>query len=283
MKITFWGVRGSIPVPGPKTVKYGGNSSCVELRTSNNELLIFDAGTGIRELGLKLMKEKNPIRATLLLSHAHMDHVNGFPFFGPAYIQTNHFDVIGCATTDKGLKHMLAAQMGDVYFPLEFDGLNASTTFNDQCSGSMKIGSVQVDVIGTNHPGDGISYKVIEKRKTAIYMTDNELKSEAKNARPFDAYVSFCKGADLLIHDTQYTPAEYERLTKGWGHSTTDDVGELAAKAGVKKLVIFHHDPERSDAGVEQMVKRVKARIKKCGGGNIPVIAAREKSTIVIQ
>lgn len=283
MRVKFWGVRGSIPVPGPKTVKYGGNSSCVELRTSKNELLIFDAGTGIRELGGELMRAKKSVNATLLLSHAHMDHVNGFPFFAPAYIQTNHFDVIGCATTDKGLRHMLAAQMGDVYFPLEFDGLNASMSFNDQCSGTMKVGSVRVEEIRTNHPGDGISYKVIEKKKTAIYMTDNELKSEAQTARPFEDYVAFCKNADLLIHDTQYTPLEYKRHTKGWGHSTTDDVAELAAKAGVKKLVLFHHDPERTDTGVENMVKIVKASIKNHGGKNIPVIAAREKSTIPIE
>lgn len=282
MRVKFWGVRGSIAVPGSSTIKYGGNGSCVELRTSKDELLIFDAGTGIRELGLSLMKQKKPIRGTLLLSHAHMDHVNGFPFFGPAYIQANRFDVFGCSTTEKGLRHMLAGQMGDVYFPLAFDGLNAAMNFHDQCSGDMIIGSVKVDVHRTNHPGGGESYKVIEKNKSAIYMTDNELKSEARGAFHIDSFAEFCKGADLLIHDTQYTPAEYNRQTRGWGHSTTHDVAELAVKAKVKKLVLFHHDPERTDAGVDKMVEIVKKQIKKLGGATIPVVAAREKATIEV-
>ncbi|HOO57442.1 MAG TPA: MBL fold metallo-hydrolase [bacterium] len=283
MKVTFWGVRGSIPVPGSTTQKYGGNSSCVELEMDDGKRIIFDAGSGIRLLGQKIMKSAGRHSMHLMLSHGHMDHVHGFPFFGPAYMRGNHITVTGCATEGRTVKQMLQRQMGDIYFPIEFDGLPAEIDYLDHCSidNKTKVGKSKIDTCETNHPGGGVSYKVIEKKKVLVYMTDNELMSDAAGAKPFEHFVDFVKGADVLIHDTQYTPQEYKH-TKGWGHSRYTDSALLAVKAGVKKLVLFHHDPDHNDAKIDWMVGKTAGEVAKLGGKGIKCMAAREKSSIVL-
>ena len=284
MNITFWGVRGSIPTPGPQTLKYGGNSSCVEVRLSDGKIFILDAGTGIRPLGQKLLREKRELHIHLLLSHGHMDHVHGFPFFAPAYINTNHISVIGCAGPGRGPKDLLRRQMGDIYFPVEYEGLPAKMDYIPHCGNTacsdecLKIGRTRIETRGNNHPGGSIAYKIIEKKHTFVYMTDNELHSDSANAFPFDEFVEFNKGVDILVHDTQYTPSQYKH-TRGWGHSTYEDVAELAAEAGVKRLVLFHHDPEHSDKQVDNMVEKTKQCLKK-RGVHIPCEGAREHSTM---
>lgn len=281
MKVTFWGVRGSIAVPGSQTARYGGNTACVELRLSDGQIIIFDAGTGIRLLGEKLLKEKTPLHINLLLSHGHMDHVYGFPFFGPAYVSKNTITLGGCPHGSATVKDMLSRQMGDIYFPVEFDGLPAKMEYTNYCKGIVfDIGKTKIYTCETNHPGEGISYKVIEEGKSFVYMTDNELMSDAAGAFPFDGFVDFVQGVDVLLHDTQYSPQEYKR-TKGWGHSRYTDVARLAVEAGVGKVVLFHHDPDHSDAKVDWMVKKTQQEIRKLGR-YIPCIAAREKTSIEI-
>jgi phosphoribosyl 1,2-cyclic phosphodiesterase len=279
MRVKFWGVRGSIACPGPSTLKYGGNTACVEVRLANNELVIIDCGTGIRQLGAGLMKEKKPVNATILLSHGHMDHVYGFPFFGPAYMKTNHFVVKGCAPEGHTLRSMIEKQMGDVYFPVEFDGLNAEVDFSECCITCEDICDTKITAHPTNHPGGGRGYRLTEHAKSMVYLTDNELRSEAKDAKPFDSFVEFCRGAHLLIHDTQYTPEEYETWTKGWGHSRYTDVAELAVKADVEILALFHHDPDHDDAFLEEMLEKTRNMVRRLGG-NTECVLAREGETI---
>lgn len=281
MKLKIWGVRGSIPSPGPQTNKYGGNSSCYELRLSDGRIIIFDAGTGIRALGLKLMKEKKPVNMHLMLSHGHMDHVHGFPFFAPAYIHKNRITVVGCAQTGRSVKDLLKRQMGDVYFPVEYDGLPAKIDYIDYCghqcgvTDCLKVGGAGICSHGLNHPGGGISYKVTEKGKSLVYMTDNELMSDASNAFPFEEFVDFVKGVDVLLHDTQYTPQEYEKYTKGWGHSRYTDVARLVVEGEVRKVVLIHHDPEHNDRKVEWIEKKTREEIKRLGG-RAACVAGRE-------
>lgn len=289
MKVTFWGVRGSIPVPGPDTLKYGGNSSCVSVNLNGGDPIIFDAGTGILRLGQKLMKESKPLHIHLLLSHGHMDHVHGFPFFAPAYIAKNRITVMGCAHTGRSVKELLRRQMGDIYFPVEYEGLPAKMDYIDYCGNHcnvaddkdcVEIHGAKIHSHGTNHPGGGITYRVQEKKKNLVYMTDNELMSESVDAFPFEEFVEFAAGADVLIADTQYSPEEYER-TRGWGHSTYEDTARLAVEAGVKKLVLFHHDPDHNDKKVDWMEAKSRAAVKKLGG-KCEVIAAREGLSIKI-
>jgi phosphoribosyl 1,2-cyclic phosphodiesterase len=283
MKVKFWGVRGSIPVAGRQTVRYGGNSSCVELRLSNGELIIFDAGTGIRLLGRQLLKDKKPLRFHLLLSHGHMDHVHGFPFFGPAYVKTCHITLAGCPRGGKKVQDMVRRQMGDMYFPVEYDGLPAKMEQIIYCKDDvLRIGNARVHTRETNHPGEGIAFRVHEKGKTIVYMTDNELNASRPNAFPFGEFVDFVKGVDILIHDIQYSPYEYRKYTKGWGHSTYEDSARLAVEGKVKELVIFHHDPDHDDNRVEWMVEKTKETIRKMGGRGVACTVAREGMSLKV-
>jgi phosphoribosyl 1,2-cyclic phosphodiesterase len=272
MKATFWGVRGSIPTPGKQYIKYGGNSSCMDMRLDDGTLLIFDAGTGIRPLGVKLMKEKKPLHINLLLSHGHMDHVHGFPFFAPAYMNKNIITIYGCPKIPgRSVSDYLSRQMGDVYFPVEFDGLPARREYVNHCGicengEHLTFGKASVFSCGNNHPGGSIAYKIIEKKKSFIYMTDNELGLDSADAFPMEQFIEFCRGVDILVHDAQYTPHEYKTLTKGWGHSTYEQCAHLATQAGVKKLVLFHHDPEHDDRKVDDMLAKTQILLKKLGG-----------------
>lgn len=285
MKTTFWGVRGSIPVSGKKYAKYGGSTLCTEVRLGGGELLILDAGTGIRPLGVKLMKDNKILHMHLLLSHGHMDHVQGFPFFAPAYIHKNDITIYGCPQLPgRTVADFLSRQMGDVYFPVEFDGMPARREYVNHCaicenSDCIKIGKAKIYSRGNNHPGGSIAYKIVEKNKTLIYMTDNELGSSAPDAAPMEEFADFCKGADILVHDAQYTPWEYETRTRGWGHSTYEQCARLAAMAQVKSLVLFHHDPEHSDAIVDSMLEKTRASLKKLGS-RTRCTSAREGMTI---
>jgi phosphoribosyl 1,2-cyclic phosphodiesterase len=287
MKATFWGVRGSIPVSGKKYVKYGGSTLCTEVRLDSGELLILDAGTGIRPLGVKLMKENRVLHMHLLLSHGHMDHVQGFPFFAPAYIHKNDITIYGCPQVPgRTVADFLSRQMGDVYFPVEFDGLPARREYVNHCaicgnSDSIKIGKARIFSIGNNHPGGSISYKIVEKKKSFIYMTDNELGSAAPDATSMETFAEFCKHADILVHDAQYTPREYATRTKGWGHSTYEQCARLAAMAQVKTLVLFHHDPEHDDRAVDAMLDKTRILLKKLGS-RAHCVSAREGMSLTL-
>lgn len=271
MRIKFWGVRGSIAVPGPDTVNVGGNTSCIEVRC-DKRLLILDGGTGIRLLGQSLTPEL-PIEAYVFFSHVHWDHIQGFPFFSPAFIPGNRFHMYGGNNVTHTLEETLAGQMDYPSFPVTLNDMAARMSFHDLQEGQVvRIGDEDpIEVINTrgNHPNGVFAYRITHKNKALVYATDTEHYSvlDQKLER-------LAKNADLLIYDTMYLPEEYSGEAggmpkTGWGHSTFVHGVELAKAANVKQLVLFHHDPSHSDADVAAKEKRAQALFPNC-------VAARE-------
>ena len=271
----FWGVRGSIPTPGPKTVRYGGNTSCVEIR-SGDQIIILDAGTGLRALGRSLLAEfkDQPLNLTLLLSHTHWDHIHGLPFFGPIYDSHCRLRILGCEGTHKGLVNVLTGQMESTYFPVPFDKLPSNIEIEELKKFDFKIGSVRVQAQRANHPGVCVGYRLFTPHGSVAYFPDSE-------PRPGDedrGMIQFLNGADVLILDSQYDAVEYKRHA-GWGHGCVDDSVALALAANVKRLCLFHHDPERSDKQVDGLLKHARRLVTR-QRAKLKVDAAREGMTI---
>jgi len=258
MQITFWGVRGSIPTPGPNTVKVGGNTSCVEVR-AGKAILIFDGGTGLRMLGKKLLKEM-PITAHMFFSHVHWDHIQGFPFFEPAFVAGNEFHLYGGNNVSRTLGETLAGQMDHPNFPVSLAAMGAQMTFRDLTEGEVvevddgKGGKVAVTNARGNHPQGVYAFRVEHAGKVVVYATD----TEHYEGRIDDKLLALSKNADLFIYDSQYTPEEYA-AKKGWGHSTFEEGVRLVRAAGARKFVLFHHDPSQNDAAVGEKEKRARA------------------------
>jgi phosphoribosyl 1,2-cyclic phosphodiesterase len=267
MRIKFWGVRGSIASPGPDTAGVGGNTSCVEVRCGATRI-ILDAGTGIRRLGDSLLPH-GPVDATLLLSHVHWDHIQGLPFFVPAYLPTTRLEVVGTAGGVSSLGAVLASQMTAPVFPVRLDELGARLSLREVRSGdTFTVGETRVRAARLNHPGGVLAYRIEHEGRSIVYATDTE-----HYACVDPTLRALAEGADVLIYDSQYTPEEYRgdagRSKVGWGHSTYVAGAELARAAGVGKYVLFHHDPQRSDAGVEDVERRARELFA-------PSVAARE-------
>jgi phosphoribosyl 1,2-cyclic phosphodiesterase len=264
MQITFWGVRGSIPTPGPDTVGIGGNTSCVELRVGKT-LLVFDGGTGLRLLGKKLLKEM-PIVAHIFFSHVHWDHIQGFPFFDPAFVKGNVIHLYGGNNVTRTLEETLAGQMDHPSFPVHLADMAAKMTFNDLVEGQkLELddgagGKVTVSSGRGNHPNGVWLYRVDHAGKSIVYATDTE---HTKEVDP--NLVKIASGVDVLIYDAQYTPEEYTGTAGkggskvGWGHSTFEAAVQIAKAAKVKQLILFHHDPLQDDAAVVAKEQRAKA------------------------
>jgi phosphoribosyl 1,2-cyclic phosphodiesterase len=283
MKLKFWGVRGSIPTPGKHTVRYGGNTPCLELRLDNDELIIFDAGTGIRNLGDHIVNTGEFINAHLLITHPHWDHIQGFPFFKPAFIAGNELTIVGTERPDKKLQQIIAEQMNKIYFPIQLHELNAKIKFlpvGD--SNVISIFGATVKTSYVNHPGFTVGYRLEYKGKTLVYISDNEPydRTAAKRLTNFEEIVKakfeegngdanqrvfeFCRDADVLIHDATYTPEEYiDRV--GWGHSHYLFTIRIAVEANVKRLYLFHHDQNHSDDKVDEILRKCKKEIKSRG------------------
>jgi len=250
MNVRFWGTRGSIAVPGKETIMYGGNTTCLEMTLESGKKIIVDAGTGIRALGNKLLAEKEPLDVHLLITHIHWDHILGFPFFDPLYETSTKISIEGFPTCMKGLRSTFDNRMGDGFFPLKFDDLRAEIRYQDKLSkGAFEIDGLVVDSIFLQHPQGGYGYRFREGGKTLVFLTDNELREDAWIGRTPKEYAEFCRDADILIHDAQYIPQEIEDR-RGWGHSDYPSAFDLAHKANVKKLILFHHDPSRTDLEV---------------------------------
>ena len=250
MKVKFWGTRGSIPVPGIETIIYGGNTTCLEMTLESGRKIVIDAGTGIRALGNDLLEARKPLDIHLLITHIHWDHILGFPFFDPLYDDSTKITVEGFPTCMKGLRSTFDNKMGDGFFPLQFDDLSANLQYQDKLSkGSLEIDGVIVESIFLQHPQGGFGYKFREGGKTLVFITDNELREDAWIGRTPKEYAEFCRGADILIHDAQYIPEEIESR-RGWGHSEYSATFNLAHEANVRKLILFHHDPSRTDPEV---------------------------------
>jgi phosphoribosyl 1,2-cyclic phosphodiesterase len=280
MKIRVWGCRGSLPTPGPETVRYGGNTTCLEVRLSDNTLLVVDAGSGIRKLGRKLLKEEGLSEIYLFLTHAHWDHLMGFPFFRPAYSSKYKLRVRGGARAKRSLARYLKQQMQAPFFPIPFDEMKAKFDFTLVAPERIRVGPAEIIPIRLNHPNGGYGLKVIEEDRAFVFLTDNELDYEHKGGMTTDEYTDLCRGAALLIHDAQYTGEEY-KATKGWGHTTFSSATELGIQARVKRLGLFHHDPEHTDDDVDRFVISCQEQIRQAHS-NIECFGVKEGMEIIV-
>ncbi|MBI2394963.1 MAG: MBL fold metallo-hydrolase [Deltaproteobacteria bacterium] len=268
MDVRFWGVRGSIPTPGPSTVEIGGNTSCVEVRVGGR-LLIFDGGTGLRNLGNELMKQL-PVEAWIFFSHVHWDHIQGFPFFTPAFVRGNTFHLHGGRKVSGTLESALAGQMENPSFPVHLTEMGANMTFHDLYEGEvMEIPAISGEAGGGeemirisnargNHPDGVLAYRVDYRGKSMVYATDTE-----HYAVVDPKLKKLAAGCDLLVYDSQYTPEEYAGEASGgpklgWGHSTFAEAVKLAKVAGARQLVLYHHDPGQDDAAVREKERRAR-------------------------
>ena len=252
MKITFYGVRGSVPVSGVSTIRYGGNTSCVHIELESGHDLIFDAGTGIRSLGQLLIKKATPIN--ILLSHGHWDHVQGYPFFAPIYQHEREINVYTHVEAQHQMLCSLFEQMDGSHFPVKAEDLpsNGICKFKGVESELYEREGVRIIKQALNHPGGGVAYKVIDNGISCAYVTDNELDPPYAANSSYQQWVDYLRGVDVLIHDAQYTEADMPHK-HGWGHSLIGQVRQLATDAEVGTLVMFHHDPDRSDAELDEI------------------------------
>jgi phosphoribosyl 1,2-cyclic phosphodiesterase len=270
MEIRFWGTRGSTPSPGPSTVRYGGNTSCVEVRPGDGSIIILDAGTGIRQLGATL----GPCQATLLLTHYHWDHVQGMPFFGPAYIPDSRIEVYGPESCGMGPNDLLDAQMSMPYFPAVPAQLAGVLSYAPTPAEPFRIGSATVRAGRVCHPSVTFGYRIEDEGSTVVYISDDEV--DDATPEQLRDIIALARDADVLVHDCQYTEGEYPSH-RGWGHSTPRMAVRLAHQAGVRHLVLFHHDPSHSDEQVEALAAEARAL-----AGDLPISIAREGETLAI-
>ena len=251
MIITFYGVRGSAPTPGPTTLKYGGNTSCVHLELDNGQDIILDAGTGMKQLGLALSKKTTPIN--IILSHVHWDHIQGYPFFTPIFQPERQIDVFTSSDSSDQAPGTLFKQMDGINFPVKFEELPSKNKciFNNVES-ILETRNIHIIKKPLNHPGGGTAYRIEENGMSCAYVTDNELDPPYKLHTTYDEWVDFLHGVDVLIHDAQYTEDDMPHK-HGWGHSLISQVRQLAIDAEVGTLVMFHHDPDRTDAELDEI------------------------------
>ena len=284
--IRFWGTRGSIPTPGRKTEKYGGNTTCLELR-SGDTILILDAGSGIRELGEAWMKEftGRSMHATMLFTHLHWDHIQGFPFFTPAYIPGNSFTIYGEERPDGGIREMLSGQMQGVYFPVPMTAMRAQLEYR-ATTPDFQIDGLRIRPFRLPHPGGSLGFRIETSESVFVLATDSELDQVATNAaevkanpqlpRQYDPkFLELFRGADLLVIDAQYSDQEYESR-RGWGHNPVATVVDLCEQVAPKMCALFHHDPQHTDEQVRGLVSDAFGRLEQRGVHEMLIFAARE-------
>ena len=255
MRVTIWGCRGTLASPGPETVRYGGQTSCVAVHLDDGSLVILDAGTGIRPFGMSL-ERVHPRRVDLLISHLHTDHIEGLRFFGPFWDPSVEFRVWGPPAPGKSLEERMAPLFSPPFFPVHLRNVPSRPEFRDAPSEPWRIGSAVVSASLIKHPGPAVGYRIEERGRTLAYLPDHEPGLGADLSEIGSEWISglsLARDADVLLHDAQYTSSEYDHRV-GWGHSTTADAVTFAERAEARRLVLFHHDPMHSDDQLEAIL-----------------------------
>jgi CheY-like chemotaxis protein len=288
MRIRFWGTRGSIPKPGPATVRYGGNTSCVEVR-ADGTLIVLDCGTGAHELGQQIVAaHPGPMRGHLLITHTHWDHIQGFPFFAPLFVAGSEWDVYAPRQMGRTLAEILAGQMHRTYFPVPLGELAATIRYHELTEGVFDLDAVRVSTRYLNHPAPTLGYRLEANGVAVVYATDHEPHSRhhpdasgetARVHREDARHIAFLADADLVIHDATYTLQEYpDRLS--WGHTPAEWAVDFAVAAHARRLALFHHEPSRTDRGVDRLLAASRQRVP--GKGALEVFAAAEGQYLVV-
>jgi phosphoribosyl 1,2-cyclic phosphodiesterase/DNA-binding response OmpR family regulator len=280
MQVRFWGTRGSIATPGPTTVRYGGNTSCVEVRTDAGDIMLIDCGTGAHALGQALQREGKGARGHILISHTHWDHIQGLPFFAPLFVSGNEWHIYGPRGLNQSLREVLAGQMEYAYFPVALNAFAATVHYHEVVEGGFAIGDARITTQYLNHPALTVGYRIEADGASLVYASDHEPHSHSAgegHTEPPEAgdaaHVEFIRDADLLIHDAQYTAAEYPAKI-GWGHSTIEYVIDMAVAANVRQVTLYHHDPGRTDEDVDQLVDVARTRADDAGSALLVTGAA---------
>lgn len=267
LRATCWGTRGSIPSPGPATARFGGNTSCLEIRTDDDRCLIFDAGTGLRVLGNRLAREPRSTNVDLFVTHFHWDHIQGIPFFGPLHAEDTAMRIHGARQGGLDIETLLRAQMEPVYFSVPYETLGASLSFEHLSGTAWRDGGTEVAAYRVRHPADTYGFRIRTEQASVAYIPDNELLGASypvDGPEWYPGLVNFLQGVDILFHDAMFTDEEYPSV-EGWGHSTFNQAVKLAEDAGVKRLYFFHHAPDRTDSDLLRIMEETQADVARRG------------------
>ncbi len=264
MKVTVWGARGSVPTPGPEYVRYGGDTTCMSVEADDGTVVILDAGTGVRRLGVQLARTPPP-RIAFLLSHAHWDHVIGFPFFKPLYRKGVELDFYGCMHAQESVRGMLEQTMQAPFFPVDLSRVGASLTFHEQCGDGCMIGGISVHRLPLSHPNGGSGFRLEYHGRSLVFFPDNEMTFDHRGGRSFAGYRDFCRDCSVLVHDAEYRPEEYAAFSRGWGHSVYTDTVRLGLEAGAERLLLWHINQDRTDTQADALLADARALVQAAG------------------
>ena len=282
MNVKIWGSRGSVPAPGPETARYGGNTSCVQITLDDGRVLVLDAGTGIRGLGMALAASKDAVRVEILLTHLHLDHIQGLMFFAPCFSPDSEVVIWGPASPEASLEDRIARYISAPLTPIEVRELPCGVSFRDCPTTEWEIGSARLHAATVTHRGPTLGYRVSEHGRSVCYIPDHELGLAGPLAELEPEWISgfdLAQGASLLLHDCQYTDAEYTQHL-GWGHSSVSDALTFASRTGAENTMLFHHDPLHTDAMLDEMLLGARARWRELGGSDEQLTLAVENAEI---